>query len=91
VVGDVQARTGHLAKVNGTADGFDFRQLRAVRRGGRGGRRRPAASIRFSRRAMIEGFSACTTQTPPRRARISKPSSIAPSDGAGKLPEGLLP
>jgi hypothetical protein len=38
---------------------------------------------------MIEAFSACTVQRMPRRARISKPSSMAPSEGAGRSPKVL--
>ena len=36
---------------------------------------------------MIEAFSAWTVQRMPSLARISNPSSIAPSDGAGRSPK----
>ena len=50
---------------------------------------RPASCSCFWRRAMIDEFSACTTVRTPSGARISKPSSSAPSLGAGRLPKVL--
>jgi hypothetical protein len=53
------------------------------------GSMRPAASSRAWRQAMIEASSACREMRMPEGAMISKPSSMAPVEGLGRLPKVL--
>jgi hypothetical protein len=50
---------------------------------------RPASMIRFCRQAMMEAVSACSEMRKPCLAMISKPSSMAPVEGEGRLPKVL--